>query len=149
MQGIPGLVKTPAKPIKTDFPELSRVHDLYQVSGSKRSLSDIRHEIRKYPEEVAVLICGQPVDNFIAVKLVTYRRSACGQGTARWCQPSAFITKCPVRPAFGANPIQKRAIDIFATIFRATADPLTDCAVRRTDICNLLPDSHLEISIFC
>jgi hypothetical protein len=97
------------------------------MPASQRSLSDKRHKIRKYPEEIAVLIRGQAIDNIIAVKLVANRRSACRQGAAACCQPPAFGTKgTVVGPAFGANPIQKRAIDIFATIFRATADTLTN-----------------------
>jgi len=103
MQSFMGLVKTPAKSIKTDFLELGRVHDFYQMSASKRSLSDIRHEIRKYPEEIAVSTSGQGADNFITVKLVTNRRPAPRQGAAGWCQPPAFGTKGHIRPASGAD----------------------------------------------
>lgn len=147
MQRFTGFVETPAKTIKTDFLELGEVHDLYQMSASKRSLSDMRHEIRKYPEEIAVLIRRQAVDNFITVKLVTNRWSARRQGAAGWCQPPASGTKGLIRPAFGANQIQERAVDIFATICRATADILTNRAVRRADFCNLLPDDSLKSSI--
>jgi hypothetical protein len=50
-------------------------------------------------------------------------------------------------PAFGADCPQKRAVDIFAAILRATAEALTNRAVSHAEICDLPPDSIFKNSI--
>jgi hypothetical protein len=51
-------------------------------------------------------------------------------------------------PALEVNRSQKRAVDIFATIFHATADSLTNRAERHANSCNVVPDSSFKRSIF-
>ena len=82
MQSFTGLVKTPAKPIKTDFFELGCIHDFYQMPVSQSPFSDMGHKIGKHLEAIAMLIIGQGVYDLITVKLVANRRSACRQGAA-------------------------------------------------------------------